>query len=274
MLSRSFCLRAVPRTAALLLAIASVAHPARAQFPCEPMNTQVVVPGYVSLAATVTVTCSGNGAHVKVQWPFDDPSPAAWLNEYVYNASAATVDITVGGQWLATIGFVPNNEPNANTRYLITGCPEIYGGTGAAVPWNDACVQKLRNRIYPDFWIMKRVILQIPNPGAQAIAQAMRPLFGEGGPAGPGAGHQGSPADDVGQGVGPIRPPKTIFPGGTGTSLDPTGDASDGLTPGVPQTTSPASPPTKPKAGASQKSPFPSVPSSPLDDLEKASPPR
>jgi hypothetical protein len=150
------------------------ATPARAQFPCEPTHMQVIVPGYVSVPADVRVICTGNGARVEIQWPFDDPSPEAWLNVYEYDAEQASVSMTLGGEWLCTIRFIPND--GGQTRYLFAGCPEEYGGNGTPVPWNDPCVQKVRARIYPDFWIMKKVLLQGGGSGTRAIAESMRQI--------------------------------------------------------------------------------------------------
>ncbi len=143
----------------------------RYQSTCQPGHYDVVVPGYVGVPASVDVGCAGTITTMDVQWPFDDPSPEAWHNRYELNSADLSVSITVGGDWLCTLQWIPND--GGTTRYLIAGCPEIYGGDGMAVPWNDPCIQKVRNRIYPDFWIFKNVVAQNGSTSLKTLSRML-----------------------------------------------------------------------------------------------------
>jgi len=160
--------------ASLALVLLS-AQPALAQFQCQSGHYDVVVPGYVYVPASVDVDCGGLITTMDIQWPFDDPSPEAWHNRYEFNSADLSCSITVGEVWLCTLQWI-ENEGGA-TRFVITGCPAMYGGTGRPVPWNDPCIQKVRNRIYPDFWIFKNVVAR---NGSPSLAKMCRLLTGFG----------------------------------------------------------------------------------------------
>jgi hypothetical protein len=177
---------------ALVAALGTV-HPAFAQYQCHAGHYDVVVPGYVGLPASVDVACGGSITTMDVQWPFNDPSPEAWHNHYELNAADLSVSITVGEVWLCTLEWIAND--GGTTRYLIAGCPEMYGGTGQPVPWSDPCIQKVRNRIYPDFWIFKNVIAQNGSTGLKIMSRMLMG-FSEG-PA-PGGGAESEPQPPMG----------------------------------------------------------------------------
>ena len=164
-------------------------------YSCQPGHYDVIVPGYVGVPAAVDVSCFGSMTTMDVQWPFDDPSPQAWHNRYELNAADATVSITVGGEWLCTLQWLPNE--GGTTRYVIAGCPEVYGGDGTPVPWGNPCIQKVRNRIYPDFWIFRNVVAQ---NGSSAVRTLSRMLagIGQGDDAGGFPSSTGEPRDDSG----------------------------------------------------------------------------
>lgn len=216
------------------LAVALGAAPpasAQYQYQCQPGHYEVVVPGYVSLPAAVDVRCAGSITTVDIQWPFDDPSPEAWHNQYELNTADMTCSITVGGQWLCTLQWIPTD--GGRTRYVIDGCPEIYGGTGAPVPWDDACIQKVRNRVYPDFWIFKNLILQNGSTGVRAMNRMLGGISESGGATG-------------GQGDGPTLP---------------AGPSSTPMTPGVDEPFGPSGTlPQAPKPDAFEQTPKTAVP--------------
>lgn len=257
--------RAVSFALPIGLAVAlGAAQPARAQaqYQCHSGHYDVVVPGYVSLPAAVDVRCSGSITTIDVQWPFTDPSPQAWHNHYEINAADMSVSITVGGQWLCTLQWIPTN--GGRTRYVIDGCPEIYGGTGAPAPWDDPCIQKVRNRIYPDFWIFKHVIARNDSTGLRAIGR-MLAGFEQGGP---GGSVPDAPATEPGEpsGTAPTTPGFDLPAGPGVTPIGPAGQTS----PYVPDDSAP--PADSKGSDAPPAHPFSADDVDPFKDLERRPP--
>ena len=186
-----------------LAAMAVAPLPARAQFPCQNGRYSMYSPGSLGVPADVRVQCTGTGFVMDVQWPF--VPEAEWHNTYALNSATRTLAITVGGRAVANLEFVEN--PAAPPRFLIEGCPPQYGGTGAAVPWNDACVRKVFHLIQRDFYFIKEIFVRHNAPGSDALVQAMEEMAR----AGEEGGDNSEPVP-IGGGPGDVDPTKPPTP--------------------------------------------------------------
>lgn len=185
-----------------ILALATIALaplPARAQFPCQNGRYSMYSPGSLGVPADVRVQCTGTGFVMDVQWPF--VPEAEWHNRYALNSASRTFAITVGGRPVANLEFTDN--PQAPPRFLIEGCPPEYGGTGAAVPWNDPCIRKVYHLVQRDLYFIKEIFVRNNAPGSDALVQAMEELAR----AGDEGGDNSEPVP-IGGGPGDVDPTK------------------------------------------------------------------
>ena len=180
-------------------AIALAPTPARAQFPCQNGRYSMYSPGSLGVPADVRVQCTGSGFVMDVQWPF--VPEAEWHNVYALNSASRTLAITVGGRPVANLEFSEN--PQAPPRFLIEGCPPEYGGTGAAVPWNDPCVRKVYHLVQRDFYFIKEIFLRSGAPSSDALVQAMEEMARTAGDGG-----DNSEPVPIGGGPGDVEPTK------------------------------------------------------------------